>query len=176
VRNPRAGARLLAVAAALGWASCACAQGQGRAAAPAQASAQVAANVSAQPHGLPFAGRWLRDAQAGAPPRYPVLVIDKDSMTWRGADKSVPDCVQPFTLRPEQPGSVYADGRGRKFVAGAKGSFPTYLLDVGAGTCGSGAGAQARISYPLAYDVAHIEFIDYANGKPVGVRHFHRKP
>jgi hypothetical protein len=128
---------------------------------------------SALAQGLPFSGRWLRDEQPGARPRYPVLVIDNGSMTWRGADKSTPDCVQPFTLRPEKPGTVYTDGRGKKFVAGAIGSFPTYLLDIGAGSCG-GAGGQARISYPLAYDVKHIEFIDYQNGKPVGVRHFHR--
>jgi hypothetical protein len=126
-------------------------------------------------HELPFAGRWLRDAQAGAQPRYPVLVIDKGTITWRGADKSTPDCAQPFALHPEKPGSVYTDGQGKRFVAGAIGSLPTYLLDIGAGNCG-GAGGQARISYPLVYDVEHIEFIDYANGKPVGVRRFHRKP
>jgi hypothetical protein len=170
----KAGVRLLAVAAVAGCA--ALARAQAPAHPPAQASAQAPTPAVAQPHGLPFAGRWLRDEQPGARPRYPVLVIDKDSMTWRGADKATPDCVQPFTLRPETPGSVYTDGQGRKFVAAAKGSFPTYLLDLGAGSCGAGAGAQVRISYPLAYDVAHIEFIDYANGKPVGVRRFHRKP
>lgn len=148
-------ARRFAIALGLGWA--------------AAASAAFAAETA----GLPFAGRWLRDAQPGAQPRYPVLVVDAGRMTWRGADKSVPDCVQPFVLHPEKPGTVYTDGRGRKFVAGAKGSFPTYLLDVGASSCG-GAGAQARISYPLPYDAQNIEFIDYVGGKPVGVRRFHR--
>lgn len=132
--------------------------------------------TSAMADGLPFAGRWLRDEQAGAQPRYPTLVIEDGSLAWRGADKSIPGCTQPFTLHPEKPGTVYVDGRGKKFVAGAIGSFPTYLLDIGAGTCGAaGANAQVRISYPLAYDVKHIEFIDYVNGKPVGVRRFHRK-
>jgi len=154
VASSGAGARLLAVAVA--------------------AAAGLGAVAPACAQDLPFAGRWQRDVQSGAQPRYPVLVIDGGSMRWRGADKAAPDCVQPFTLRPERSGSVYTDGAGKKFVAGAKGSFPTYLLDVGAGTCG-GANGQARISYPLAYDVKHIEFIDYANGKPVGVRRFHRK-
>lgn len=130
--------------------------------------------LPAQAADLPFAGRWLLDAPPGAQPRYPILLIDGGSMTWRGADKSAPSCVQQFTLRLEKPGTVYADGRGRKFVAGAIGSLPTYLLDIGASTCG-GAGGQARISYPLVYDVAHIEFIDYVNGRAVGVRRFHRK-
>lgn len=169
--DSKAGVRRFALAALVGCASLARAQ----APAPVQAPARATALASAQPQGLPFTGRWLRDEQPGARPRYPILVIDQDSMTWRGADKSTPDCVQPFTLHPEAPGTVYTDGQGRKFVAGAKGSFPTYLLDLGAGTCGAAAGAQARISYPLAYDVAHVEFIDYANGKPVGVRRFHRK-
>ena len=95
-------------------------------------------------------------------------------MTWRGPDKSAPACVQPFTLKKESPGTVYTNGHGTKFVAGALGSLPTYLLTLGPATCGSPA-EEVRISFPLVYDIKHIEFIEYVHGKPVSSRRFYRK-
>jgi hypothetical protein len=70
---------------------------------------------------------------------------------------------------------VYLDGRGRKFVAGVPGSIPTYLLNIVGGNC-RGIEDQVRISYPLIYDVNHIEVIEYVKGKPASSRRFHRKP
>jgi hypothetical protein len=95
-------------------------------------------------------------------------------MSWHGKDKSLPRCVWQFTLKQDKPGTVYTNARGTKFVAGAPGSIPTYLLQVSPGTCGS-ASEEVRINYPLIYDTRHIELIEYATGKPVNVRRFHRK-
>lgn len=141
-------ARLLAVVAALG----------------------CSAPVLAEP--VPFAGRWLADDDAAAP--YTTLTVKGDSLSWHGPDKSVPKCVRQFTLLKEKPGTVYTNARGTKFVAGAKGSIPTYLLQLDGGTCGP-VSSVLRINYPLIYDVQHIELIDYAAGKPLGARRFHRK-
>jgi hypothetical protein len=116
---------------------------------------------------LPFAGRWLPDDDEA------VLTIKDASLSWRGPDKSAPACTREFVLKTEKPGTVYRDGRGTRFVAGAKGSLPTYLLQLGAGNCDSPAD-EMRISYYLVYDVKHIEVIEYAKGKPVNSRRFHK--
>lgn len=121
---------------------------------------------------VPFAGRWLADDQAASP--YTTLTVKGDTIAWHGRDKSVPKCVRQFAVRQEKPGTVYVNARGTKFVAGAKGSIPTYLLQLDDGTCGSG-GSAVRINYPLIYDTQHIELIEYAAGKPIGARRFHRK-
>jgi hypothetical protein len=128
--------------------------------------------VPAQP--LPFAGEWLRDAPPGAPASYPGLNIQDGSIAWSSPGKSMPACVQQFALKQEKPGTVYADGRGTRFVAGAKGSLPTYLLHLSGSTC-SGVEDEVRISFPMVYDKDHIEFIEYANGRPISARRFHRK-
>jgi hypothetical protein len=128
------------------------------------------ASVLAEP--VPFAGRWLADDQAASP--YTTLTIKGDTLSWHGPDKSVPKCVRKFAVQQEKPGTVYTNAHGTKFVAGFKGSIPTYLLQLDAGTCGSDSSA-VRISYPLIYDTQHIELIEYAAGKPVGARRFHRK-
>ena len=125
-------------------------------------------SVVAEP--LPFTGRWLVDDH----PEAQALHIKDASMAWREPHKSAPACVRQFALKKEKPGTVYTDGRGRKFVAGALGSMPTYLLKLDAGTCGSAAD-EMRISFPLVYDINHIELIEYALGKPVGARRLHRK-
>jgi hypothetical protein len=130
------------------------------------------ASVLAEP--LPFAGRWLADDQAASP--YTILTIRDDTLSWHGPDKSAPKCVRKFAVQQEKPGTVYTNARGTKFVAGFKGSIPTYLLQLDAGACGGDSGGSAvRISYPLIYDTQHIELIEYADGKPVGARRFHRK-
>jgi hypothetical protein len=124
---------------------------------------------------LPFAGKWLLDEDPKAPAAaYTVLDIGDNTMTWTGPARSTPRCVQEFVLKDEKPGTVYADGRGTRFVAGAKGSIPTYLLELRASTCGR-AGETTRIRYPLVYDTRHIEVIGYVGGKPVSARRFHRK-
>ncbi len=127
---------------------------------------------------LPFAGRWLLDAQADAQAasraRYTVLSVKDDRLRWSGPDKSVPPCEQEFALKKEKPGTVYLDGRGTRFLAGFPGSIPTYLLTLRSSTCGR-AGEDVRIRYPLIYDTRHIEVIEYENGKPVSSRRFHRK-
>jgi hypothetical protein len=123
---------------------------------------------------LPFSGRWLLDDGAAAPAPYTSLAVKGGSLSWSGPDKSAPECVQEFVLKTEQPGSVYRDGRGVKVVAGAKGSLPTYLLQLRSSTCGR-AGEDVRISYPLVYDTRHIEVIEYVGGKPVSARRFRRK-
>ena len=124
---------------------------------------------------LPFAGRWLLDEQPGAAaPAYPVLTIKGDTMSWGGPKKSAPTCVQQFVLQKERPGTVYANGRGTKFIAGVTGSLPTYLLKLTANGCEGGADA-VRIIYPMVYGVRQIEVIEYANGKAVSVRRLHRK-
>lgn len=129
-----------------------------------------AAPVLAEP--APFSGRWLADDDAAA--AYTTLTVKGDRMTWHGPDKSVPKCARQFTLLTEKPGTVYTNARGTKFVAGAKGSIPTYLLQLDGGTCGP-AGSVLRINYPLIYDTQHIELIEYSTGKPVGAQRFHRK-
>jgi hypothetical protein len=124
---------------------------------------------------LPFAGRWLLDADPKAPAAaYTVLSIEGERMTWSGPRKATPPCVQEFALKQERPGTVYVDGRGTKFLAGVKGSIPTYLLQLRSSTCGR-SGEDTRIRYPLVYDTRHIEVIGYVNGKPVSSRRFHRK-
>lgn len=125
---------------------------------------------------LPFAGKWLLDEDPKAPAAaYTMLDIGEGAMTWTGSAKSTPRCVQEFALKEEKPGAVYVDGRGTRFVAGLKGSIPTYLLQLRASTCGR-AGETTRIRYPLVYDTRHIEVIGYVGGKPVSARRFHRKP
>jgi hypothetical protein len=123
---------------------------------------------------LPFTGRWLPDDRPEAQVSWTSLTIKGERMTWSGPNKSAPTCVQEFVLKKENPGTVYVDGRGIKFVAGAKGSIPTYLLQLRTSTCGR-IGEDIRISYPLVYDTRHIELIEYLNGKPVSSRRFHRK-
>jgi hypothetical protein len=103
-----------------------------------------------------------------------VLSIKDETLRWSGPDKARPVCEQVFTLKPERPGTLYVDGRGTKFIAGMKGSIPTYLLQLRSSSCGR-TGEDTRIRYPLIYDTQHIEVIEYVNGKPVGARRFHRK-
>jgi len=123
---------------------------------------------------LPFAGRWHADDGPEPQAGYTTLVIRGDTMSWHAKDKSLPRCDRQFTLKKERPGTVYTNARGTKFIAGAPGSIPTYLLQMSPGTCGS-PGDQVRINYPLIYDTRHIELIEYATGKPVSARRFHRK-
>jgi hypothetical protein len=130
------------------------------------------ASLQAEP--LPFAGRWQADDGAETQAGYTTLVIRGDTMSWHGKDKSLPRCVRQFALKKEKPGTVYTNARGTKFVAGAPGSIPTYLLQLSPGTCGS-AGEELRINYPLIYDTGHIELIEYAAGKPSSAGRFHRK-
>jgi hypothetical protein len=121
---------------------------------------------------LTFHGRWLPDENQDD--AYASLTIKDSTIAWRGPDKSAPACVRGFVQQKERPGTVYRDGRGTKFVAGAPGSMPTYLLLLGPGSCGS-PGEQVRVSFPLVYDINHIEFIEYVAGKPVSARRLHRK-
>jgi len=134
--------------------------------------AGLACSASAMAEPVPFAGRWLADDHGESP--YTTLTVKGDTIAWHGPDKSVPRCVRQFAVQQERPGTVYTNARGTKFVAGAKGSIPTYLLQLDAGTCGS-ASSAVRINYPLIYDTQHIELIEYTAGKPVGARRFHRK-
>lgn len=122
---------------------------------------------------LPFAGRWLLEEPAPAGLAYPTLTVKDTSMTWSGRDKSVPPCVQQFTLKKEAPGTSYTNGRGTKFIAGITGSLPTYLLRIDSNSC-KGIEEEVRISYPLVYDTRHIEVIEYVKGKPVTSRRFRR--
>jgi hypothetical protein len=126
------------------------------------------------PQSLPFTGRWLLDDDPGPTAAYTRLDIDDGRMTWTGPDKATPSCVQAFVVKPERPGTVYVDGRGTRFLAGVKGSIPTWLLQLRSSSCGR-AGEDTRIRYPLVYDTQHIEVIGYVNGKPVSARRFHRK-
>jgi hypothetical protein len=121
---------------------------------------------------LPFAGRWLLDERPDAPAAYTRLTVKGESMRWSGPAAS-PSCVQAFVVKQEKPGTVYVDGRGTRFVAGMKGSIPTYLLQLRTSTCG-GIGDDVRIRYPLVYDTTHIEVIEYVNGKPVRSRRFRK--
>jgi hypothetical protein len=121
-----------------------------------------------------FNGRWLADDPDQAQGPYAVLAIDDATLSWRPPKRSAPTCTRRFELHKERPGTVYVDGRGKKFVAGVPGSIPTYLLKLGDGTCGSPADA-VRINFPLIYDRRHIEFIEYVGGKPVSVQRLHRK-
>jgi hypothetical protein len=131
--------------------------------------------AAVQAQSLPFAGRWLLDENPKAPAAaYTVLTIEGEKMRWSGPGKGTPACVQAFALKQERPGTVYVDGRGTRFLAGVKGSIPTYLLELRSSTCGR-AGEETRIRYPLVYDTQHIEVIGYVNGKPVSSRRFHRK-
>lgn len=124
---------------------------------------------------MPFSGRWLLDENPKAlAAAYTVLTIEGESMRWSGPGKATPACVQEFALKQEKPGTVYVDGRGTRFLAGVKGSIPTYLLELRSSTCGR-AGEETRIRYPLVYDTQHIEVIGYVKGKPVSSRRFHRK-
>lgn len=123
---------------------------------------------------LPFSGKWLLDEGKGPAAAYTRLAIEDGRMRWTGPDKATPPCVQDFTVKTEKPGTVYVDGRGTKFLAGVKGSIPTFLLQLTASTCGR-AGEDTRIRYPLVYDTRHIEVIGYVNGRPVSARRFHRK-
>lgn len=120
---------------------------------------------------LPFAGRWLLDAPPGTQSVYTRLTIKDTTLSWGGATKSAPTCVQAFTLKKEKPGTEYRDGHGTKFLAGVRGSLPTYLLTLTSSTCGN-ANEDVRISFPLVYDLNHIEVIDYIKGQPVSARRF----
>lgn len=122
---------------------------------------------------LLFTGRWVPDMQAATPGAYAVLTIEAARMSWHDASMTSPGCSRNFALQPEKPGTEYADGRGTRFVAGTAGSLPTYLLKVTASTCG-GKEDAIRISFPRAYDRAHMELIQYVQGKPVSARRFHR--
>jgi hypothetical protein len=102
-----------------------------------------------------------------------LLIIKDMTLAWREGKQKTPACVRPFALVPERPGTIYLDGRGTKLVAGAKGSIPTYVLKLAPGDCGV-AGDVVRVVFPLIYDTAHIELIQYANGRPVDVQRFHR--
>jgi hypothetical protein len=123
---------------------------------------------------VPFSGRWLLDDGPDAQTAYTVLTVKGESLRWSGQDKSAQPCVQEFVVKNEKPGTVYVDGRGTRFLAGVKGSIPTWLLQLRSSTCG-GVGEDVRIRYPLVYDTRHIEVIEYLNGKPVSSRRFHRK-
>lgn len=124
---------------------------------------------------LPFAGRWLLDASPTAPPSaYTRLTIKDTTLSWAGPTKAAPTCVQHFTVKKEKPGTEYRDGRGTKFLAGVRGSLPTFLLTLTASDCGN-AGEDVRISFPLVYDLNHIEVIDYVKGKPMTSRRFRFK-
>jgi hypothetical protein len=121
---------------------------------------------------LTFHGRWLPDDDQDA--AYASLTIKDATLVWRAPDKSAPVCIRGYVLQRERPGTVYRDRRGMKFVAGAPGSMPTYLLRLRPASCGS-PGEEVRISFPLVYDINHIEFIEYVAGKPVSARRLHRK-
>jgi hypothetical protein len=123
---------------------------------------------------LSFTGKWLLDDGSEAQAGYTVLTIKGERLSWSGPNKSAPGCVQEFVVKKENPGTVYLDGRGTKFVAGVKGSIPTYLLQLRTSTCGR-IGEDVRIRYPVVYDTGHIEVIEYVSGKPLGSRRFHRK-
>lgn len=135
----------------------------------------LGAAQSAAAQTLPFTGRWLLDDGPGPRAAYTRLAVDDGRLTWTGPDPATPPCVQDFVLKRERPGTVYVDGRGTRFVAGLKGSIPSYLLHLRASSCGR-AGEDTRIRYPLVYDSRHIEVIGYVNGKPVSARRFHRAP
>jgi hypothetical protein len=122
---------------------------------------------------LPFSGRWQLDNPTQAQALYAVLSVKGESLAWSAANKRAPTCVQQFEVKQEKPGTVYTDGRGTKFVAGAPGSIPTYLLKLVSTTC-PGIEEEVRIRYPLVYDIAHIEIIEYVKGKPVSSRRFSR--
>lgn len=121
-----------------------------------------------------YEGHWQADGNAaasGTPSA--ILTIEGTKLSWRPKRKGRPVCAGSFARLDEKPGTVYRDAAGRKFVAGALGSFPTFLLQVDPGTCASTAD-QWRISFPLAYDKRHMELIEYRNGRPVGARRFVR--
>lgn len=123
--------------------------------------------------GPPFLGRWQLDEPVPAQAAYTALHIKGTSLAWRGPGKSSPACTHRFALKPEPAGTTYRNGRGTQFVAGVAGSLPTYLLAIQGSDCASPVDA-VRISYPLVYDVRHIEVIEYAGGKPVSARRMHR--
>jgi hypothetical protein len=130
----------------------------------------VSPSLLAEP--LPYTGQWVPDAPASSD--WTLTIKDTD-LSWRGPAGSAPGCVQAFELKKEKPGTVYIDGRGKRFVAASLGSLPTYLFKLGPNTCG-GPADEVRISFPLVYDTRHIELIEYAGGKPLTVRRLHRKP
>jgi hypothetical protein len=133
--------------------------------------AGLACAPAALAQSVPFSGRWLLEDGSAAQAVYTTLTVKGERLSWSGPDKSAPGCVQEFVVKQEKPGTVYVDGRGTKFVAGVKGSIPTYLLQLRTSTCG-GIGEDLRIRYPLVYDTGHIELIEYVNGKPVSSRRF----
>jgi len=134
----------------------------------------LACAPAAMAQSLPFTGQWLLDDEPGPQAAYTRLHIEDGRLTWTGADQATPPCVQAYTVKSEKPGTVYVDGRGTRFLAGVKGSIPTWLLALRSSTCGR-AGEDTRIRYPLVYDTRHIEVIGYVSGKPVSARRFHRK-
>lgn len=121
----------------------------------------------------PFNGRWRLDEPVPAQATYTTLNIDGTRLAWRGRGKPAPACTHRFELKKEAPGTTYRDGRGTQFVAGFPGSLPTFLLKISGSDCGSPVDA-VRISYPLVYDVRHIEVIEYVAGKAVSARRLHR--
>jgi hypothetical protein len=123
---------------------------------------------------VPFSGRWLADDRPQAQAAYTALTIKDGRMSWSAPGGSAPGCVQQFLPKKENPGTVYADGHGTRFVAGVPGSLPTYLLTISASSCGR-IGEDVRISFPFVYDTNRIEVIEYVNRKPVGSRRFRRK-
>jgi hypothetical protein len=122
--------------------------------------------------GYRFTGQWKSDNPASSAPDA-ILTLEGTALSWRPNGKAPPMCRGTFALQAEKPGSVYQDARGRKFVAGAVGSFPTFLLSVDPGTCGGGAD-QWRISFPLPYDRRHMELTEYRGGRPIGYRRMQR--
>lgn len=130
----------------------------------------MASAVAAEPQ--LFLGKWKSDNPASTTPDA-VLTFDGDTLSWRPRDKAPPQCSGTFALQPEKPGTVYVNGLGRKFVAGAIGSFPSYLLNVNPGTCG-GTADQWRVSFPLAYDRRHMEVTEYKDGKAMAYRRLQR--
>jgi hypothetical protein len=122
---------------------------------------------------LSIFGKWAPDEGAGAKAGSPALTIEGSKLSWSGSKDGQPACVREFTLREERPGTVYTNGRGTKFVAGAKGSLPTFLLRIGASTCARTADA-VRISFPLVYDSRHIEVLELAQGRVIASQRFYR--
>jgi len=121
----------------------------------------------------PFLGRWQLDDPVPAQSAYTTLNIKGTKLAWRGKGKSAPACTHQFELKQEAPGTTYRNGRGTQFVAGYPGSLPTFLLAIKGSDCASPVDA-VRISYPLVYDVRHIEVIEYVAGKAVSARRLRR--
>lgn len=138
------------------------------------AAAQVQAQTPSptQAAAPQFMGKWKSANPASTTPDA-ILTIEGAAVSWRAAPGAKPMCSGAFALQAEKPGTVYLDAKGRKFVAGVIGSFPTFLLKVDPGTCGGGADGW-RLSFPLAYDRGHMELTEYRNGRPIAFRRMQR--